>query len=87
VWLTAEALRAQSWKIERAKHVLSEIEGTPRTQRKISSYLSELGGPFGVAQDMLCAFARDILTFSCGPAALRLCAEYCFTVNPEEPKA
>jgi hypothetical protein len=47
VWLTAEALRAQSWKIDRAK--------TPRTQRKISSHLSELGG--------LCALARDILTF------------------------
>jgi hypothetical protein len=45
--LTAEALRAQSWKIYRAK--------TPRTQRKISSYLSELVG--------LCAFARDILPF------------------------
>ena len=68
VWPTAEALRAQSWKIDRAK--------TPRTQRKISSYLSELGG--------LCAFARDILTFSCGPAALPLCGEY--TVNPEATK-
>jgi hypothetical protein len=47
VWLTAEALRTQSWKIDRAK--------TPRTQRKNIFYLSELGG--------LCAFARDILTF------------------------
>ena len=63
---TAEALRAQSWKIDRAK--------TPGTQRKIS-YLSELGG--------LCAFARDILTFSCGYATLALCGEYCFTGNPE----
>jgi hypothetical protein len=58
----AEAPRAQSWKIARAK--------TPRTQRKISSYLSELGGPFGLAQDMLGAFARDILSFSCGPGAV-----------------
>jgi hypothetical protein len=67
----AEAPRAQSWKIARAKHVLSsKVEGTPRTQRKISSYLSELGGPFDLAQDMLGAFARDILSFSCGPGAV-----------------
>jgi hypothetical protein len=55
VWVTVEALRAQSRRIDRGK--------TPRTQRKISSYLAELGG--------LCAFARDILTFL---AAVPRCA-------------
>jgi hypothetical protein len=29
--------------------------------------------PFDFAQDMLCAFARDIPTFGCGSAALGLC--------------
>ena len=39
-------------KIYRAKHVLSEVEGTPRAQRKISFHLSELGA--------LCVFAGAI---------------------------
>ena len=30
-------------------------------------------GPFDSAQDMLCAFARDIPTFGCDSAALALC--------------
>jgi hypothetical protein len=32
-------------------------------------------GPFDVAQDMLCAFARDIPSFGCGSAALGLGGE------------
>jgi hypothetical protein len=34
-----------------------------------------LCGPFDVAQDMLCAFARDIPSFGCGSAALGLCGD------------
>jgi hypothetical protein len=37
-------------KLYRAKHVLSQVEGTPRAQRKISSYLSELGVLFVLAR-------------------------------------
>ena len=50
-----------------------------RNAKKNIFYLSELGG--------LCAFARYILIFSCGPVALCLVSESSFTVNPEEPKA
>ena len=39
----------------------------------------------GVEMTTLCAFARDIPSFGCGSAALGLCGEYSFTVNPEEP--
>src|SRR6266568_9314931 len=40
---------------------------TPRTP---SPEVKFLCGPFDVAQDMLCAFARDIPSFGCGFAAL-----------------
>jgi hypothetical protein len=56
---TAEALRAQSWKIDCAK--------TPRTQRKYLLICPKLGG--------LRAFARDILNFSYGPGRARLCGK------------
>ncbi|HXV84448.1 MAG TPA: hypothetical protein VEG60_31755 [Candidatus Binatia bacterium] len=39
-------------KIYRAKHVLSNAEGTPRGKEKLSTYFSELG--------VLCVFARVI---------------------------
>jgi hypothetical protein len=64
---TPEALSAQSWKIDHAK--------TPRTQRKISSFLSNLAA--------FAPFARDIPSFGCGVAALCLCSEDIFTGNPE----
>ena len=51
----------------RAKPVLSNVEGTPRTP---SPEVNFFAGPFDVAQDMLCAFARDIPSFGCGSAAL-----------------
>jgi hypothetical protein len=43
-WMISQTISTSIWKINRAK--------TPKTQREISSYLSELGG--------LCAFAGDI---------------------------
>jgi hypothetical protein len=44
--------------VARAKHVLSLVEGTPRTPSP--EVVNLLCGPFDCAQDMLCAFARDI---------------------------
>jgi hypothetical protein len=37
---------------------------TPSRQRKTRTYIPNLGAPFGSAQDLLCAFARDIVFFN-----------------------
>ena len=55
----------------------------PRRQERQVRIHFFLCGPFDVAQDMLCAFARDISAFGCGSAALGLGGECFFTGNPE----
>jgi hypothetical protein len=42
-----------------ANVVTKELIAPRRQERKENSSFFELGGPFDVAQDMLCAFARE----------------------------
>jgi hypothetical protein len=53
------------------------------TQDRFRASKFILDGPFDLAQDMLCAFARIFRPFF-GRADF-LCGDYGFTVNPEEP--
>jgi len=77
VWLTAEARRVSYGRLR--------IILAPRRQKRQVRIHFFLCGPFDFAQDMLCAFARDISAFRCGFAALGLCGECFFTGNPEWP--